>query len=57
LSVPVRASASVDAETGRGLVLVGTLSAEWGFYRTPAGKAVYFTPPLEPGTRSLLEVI
>ena len=26
-----------------GLALVTNLSAEWGFYRTPAGKAVYFT--------------
>jgi anti-sigma regulatory factor (Ser/Thr protein kinase) len=32
-----------EAETGRGLLLVTSLSAEWGFYRTPAGKAVYFT--------------
>jgi anti-sigma regulatory factor (Ser/Thr protein kinase) len=32
-----------DAETGRGLMLVATLAAEWGFYRSPAGKAVYFT--------------
>ena len=32
-----------EAETGRGLLLVTTLSDEWGFYRTPAGKAVYFT--------------
>jgi anti-sigma regulatory factor (Ser/Thr protein kinase) len=32
-----------DSETGRGLLLVTTLSAEWGFYRTPTGKAVYFT--------------
>jgi anti-sigma regulatory factor (Ser/Thr protein kinase) len=42
-SVPVLADAPADAETGRGLVLVATLSAEWGFYRTPGGKAVYFT--------------
>ncbi|HEY3877935.1 MAG TPA: ATP-binding protein [Trebonia sp.] len=34
---------SAEAETGRGLLLVTSLSAEWGFYRTPAGKAVYFT--------------
>jgi hypothetical protein len=27
----------------RGLMLVATLSADWGYYRTPAGKAVYFT--------------
>jgi hypothetical protein len=33
----------VDAETGRGLLLVDTLADEWGFYRTPGGKAVYFS--------------
>lgn len=32
-----------ETEAGRGLLLVTTLSTEWGFYRTPAGKAVYFT--------------
>ena len=32
-----------DLETGSGLVLVSTLSSEWGCFRTPAGKAVYFT--------------
>ena len=36
-----------EAETGRGLLLVTSLSAEWGFYRTPAGKAVYFTLQLQ----------
>lgn len=36
-----------QTETGRGLLLVTTLSAEWGFYRTPAGKAVYFTLELQ----------
>jgi anti-sigma regulatory factor (Ser/Thr protein kinase) len=42
-----------DAETGRGLLLVGALSSEWGFYRTPAGKAVYFTLtcPARPSPR------
>jgi hypothetical protein len=39
--------AQAEAETGRGLLLVTSLSAEWGFYRTPAGKAVYFTLELE----------
>jgi hypothetical protein len=29
-------------------MLVTTLSAEWGFYRTPAGKAVYFTLAFRP---------
>jgi len=42
-SFPVVSVAPGDAETGRGLMLVATLAAEWGFYRTPAGKAVYFT--------------
>jgi anti-sigma regulatory factor (Ser/Thr protein kinase) len=40
--------APAEAETGRGLLLVTSLSAEWGFYRTPAGKAVYFTLELQP---------
>jgi hypothetical protein len=31
------------ADTGRGLVLVAALSTEWGSFRTPAGKAMYFT--------------
>ena len=41
--LPVVLEAPIDAEAGRGLMLVATLSDEWGFYRTPAGKAVYFT--------------
>src|SRR5712672_2594875 len=36
-----------EAGTGRGLLLVTSLSAEWGFYRTPTGKAVYFTLQLQ----------
>ena len=42
-SLPVLVDAPADAETGRGLMLVATLSSQWGFYPTPAGKAVYFT--------------
>jgi anti-sigma regulatory factor (Ser/Thr protein kinase) len=42
-SVPVQVDAAPDAEAGRGLMLVDSLSTYWGFYRTPAGKAVYFT--------------
>jgi anti-sigma regulatory factor (Ser/Thr protein kinase) len=48
---PIRVEAAADAETGRGLILVDTLSAQWGFYPTPTGKGVYFTlafPP-DPG--------
>jgi anti-sigma regulatory factor (Ser/Thr protein kinase) len=46
-SLPAMAEVDADAETGRGLLLVETLSDEWGFYRTPAGKAVYFTLAFE----------
>jgi anti-sigma regulatory factor (Ser/Thr protein kinase) len=35
--------APFDAETGRGLMLVDTLADQWGYYRTSAGKGVYFT--------------
>jgi anti-sigma regulatory factor (Ser/Thr protein kinase) len=47
-SLPVLVDAPADAEAGRGLMLVGTLSAEWGVYRTQAGKAVYFTLAFQP---------
>jgi anti-sigma regulatory factor (Ser/Thr protein kinase) len=40
---PMLVDAPADAEAGRGLMLVATLATEWGFYRTPAGKAVFFT--------------
>ena len=46
---PVLVDAPADAEAGRGLMLVATLSATWGIYRTPAGKAVYFTLAFDPG--------
>ena len=46
--IPVVLDNPGDAETGRGLMLVATLSDEWGFYRTPAGKAVYFTLTSQP---------
>ena len=45
--VPVPVDAAPDAETGRGLMLVESLSAEWGCYPTPTGKAVYFTLAFE----------
>ena len=48
-TLPVLMDAPVDAEAGRGLMLVATLSATWGVYRTPTGKAVYFTLAFEPG--------
>ncbi|HUY47552.1 MAG TPA: ATP-binding protein [Streptosporangiaceae bacterium] len=42
-SAPVLVAAPPDAETGRGLVLLDSLSTDWGFYETTTGKAVYFT--------------
>jgi anti-sigma regulatory factor (Ser/Thr protein kinase) len=44
-----RADTPVDAQIGPGLILVATLSDEWGFYRTPAGQAVYFALTFQPG--------
>ena len=35
-------------ETGRGLVLVATLSTDWGSFHTPAGQATYFTLAFAP---------
>ena len=49
---PAGAGEPPDTETGRALVLVAALSTEWGSFRTPAGRATYFTlalgspPPL-----------
>ena len=54
-SLPAVAEVPADAETGRGLLLVETLSDEWGFYRTPAGKAVYFTLAFEPDKTDMTE--
>jgi anti-sigma regulatory factor (Ser/Thr protein kinase) len=48
-AVPVLVDACPDAETGRGLMLVAALAADWGVYRTPAGKAVFFTLSFDPG--------
>ena len=42
-AMPAPADAPADAETGRGLIIVGALADEWGFYATPDGKTVYFT--------------
>ncbi|ERR1700678_1481014 len=41
--MPVLMDAAADAENGRGLMMVASLAADWGFYPTPEGKAVYFT--------------
>jgi hypothetical protein len=41
--LPAGADEPSGPDTARGLVLVAALSAEWGSFRTPAGKAMYFT--------------
>jgi anti-sigma regulatory factor (Ser/Thr protein kinase) len=40
---PTLLETTAEAEDGRGLMLVASLSADWGYYRTSAGKAVHFT--------------
>jgi anti-sigma regulatory factor (Ser/Thr protein kinase) len=44
---PAPLDTPVEAEAGRGLMLVDRLSTDWGWYRTSAGKAVYFTLALD----------
>ena len=42
-SLPMALDEPTVAETADGLVLIATLSTEWGSFRTPVGKVVYFT--------------
>jgi hypothetical protein len=42
-SLPVGLDQPADTAAGRGLVLIAALSTQWGSFRTPAGKAMYFT--------------
>jgi anti-sigma regulatory factor (Ser/Thr protein kinase) len=49
--LPMTVDEPAGTETGRGLVLVAALSAEWGSFCTPAGKAVYFTLAFQPDAR------
>ena len=46
--LPVPVAGPADTETGRGLILVASLATQWGFYPTPAGKAVYFALAFRP---------
>ena len=39
--MPARLNADPDSERGRGLLLVETLSRDWGCYRKPSGKVVW----------------
>ncbi|MCB5166902.1 PAS domain-containing SpoIIE family protein phosphatase/ATP-binding protein [Streptomyces bambusae] len=52
---PRRRRARDTDEGGRGLQLVGLLSAGWGSRRTPRGKTVWFELPL-PGAEPLAEL-
>ncbi|HEY7433052.1 MAG TPA: ATP-binding protein [Streptosporangiaceae bacterium] len=51
--LPVLVDSPPDAEAGRGLLLVAVLSDDWGAYRTPGGKAVYFTLTFRAGPRAV----
>jgi anti-sigma regulatory factor (Ser/Thr protein kinase) len=42
-AAPVPVDAPPDAEAGRGLMLLASLSKDWGYRETAGGKAVYFT--------------
>jgi hypothetical protein len=41
-------TADADADAERGLLLAAAMAAECGHYRTPAGRAVYFTLAHQP---------
>jgi hypothetical protein len=47
-SLPPGLDLPAGTDAGRGLVLVAALSTEWGSFRTPAGKAMYFTLAFPP---------
>jgi anti-sigma regulatory factor (Ser/Thr protein kinase) len=50
-SLPMAVDEPAVTETGHGLVLVATLSTEWGSFQTPAGKAMYFMLAFESDLR------
>ncbi|MGN9756470.1 SpoIIE family protein phosphatase [Streptomyces sp. SD31] len=52
---PRRRRARDTDEGGRGLQLVGLLSAAWGSRRTPRGKTVWFELPLPDGENGLAD--
>ena len=52
---PRRRRARDTDEGGRGLQLVGLLSAAWGSRRTPRGKTVWFELPLPGGEHGLTD--
>ena len=42
-TLALQMDAPPGAEIGGGLTLLASLSSSWGYYRTPTGKAGYFT--------------
>ncbi|MET8951717.1 SpoIIE family protein phosphatase [Streptomyces sp. NPDC004393] len=52
---PRRRRARDTDEGGRGLQLVGLLSAAWGSRRTPRGKTVWFELPLPDGEHGIVD--
>ncbi|WP_328750274.1 PAS domain-containing SpoIIE family protein phosphatase/ATP-binding protein [Streptomyces sp. NBC_00285] len=52
---PRRRRARDTDEGGRGLQLVGLLSAAWGSRRTPRGKTVWFELPLPDGENGMVD--
>ncbi len=40
--------AAAPTDTERGLLLIAAMAAEWGLYRTPAGRAVFYALAFEP---------
>ncbi|MDT0469336.1 SpoIIE family protein phosphatase [Streptomyces gibsoniae] len=52
---PRRRRARDTDEGGRGLQLVGLLSAAWGSRRTPRGKTVWFELPLPDGENGIVD--
>jgi anti-sigma regulatory factor (Ser/Thr protein kinase) len=53
---PVRHDAGPADESGRGLMIIDTLGAEWGAYRTPDGKIVWviISPETEPPLTAIM---
>ena len=41
-------TADTEADAERGLLLAAAMAADWGHYRTPAGRAVYYVLASEP---------
>jgi anti-sigma regulatory factor (Ser/Thr protein kinase) len=49
--MPVRRDASLEDESGRGLMLVDSLATEWGTYQNTTGKVVWAL--IDSGTREV----